>query len=57
MTWRASKVCTIEEITAFYVRFRDEKLGAPFTEMLDDLHISYDDGYDRPKAVVWPSDR
>ena len=44
--------CMIVEVTAFYVRF--QAVGNPqmFTEILEDIKISYDDKKHRPRAIV-----
>jgi len=47
----------IVEITAFYVRFDQVGSGITFTEMLQDIHISYDDAKHRPRVVIWPTGR
>ena len=49
--------CTIEEVAAFFVRFKAQINGRYFTEMLQDVHISYDDKMRRPRAVIWPTGR
>ena len=48
---------TIEEVTAFFVRFKVLASGIYFTEMLQDVHISYDDKRRRYRAVIWPTGR
>ncbi len=47
---------TVEEITAFFVRFMSS--GTFFTETLDSLSISYDDQRQRPMVIVhFPGNR
>jgi hypothetical protein len=54
---RSTCECRIEDITAFYVRFTELGSHTVFTEMLGDVHISFDDKRQRPRAVVWPAGR
>ena len=54
---RSTVDCKIAEVTAFFVRFNAIGAGQTFTEMLDDVHISFDDKHHRPRAVVWPVGR
>jgi Putative DNA-binding domain len=49
--------CRVEEVTAFYVRLRDVGTCRVFSEMLQDVHFSYDDKLARPRILVWPTDR
>ena len=54
---RSPSECTIEEVTAFFVRFKALASGQLYTEMLQDVHISFDDTLRRPRAVIWPTGR
>ncbi len=54
---RSVSDCTIEEVTAFFVRFKALASGGLFTEMLQDVHISFDDKQYRPRAIIWPTGR
>ncbi len=54
---RSSLKCAIEDVTAFYVRFRDLANKQVFTEMLQDLHISFDDTENRPRVIISPAGR
>jgi hypothetical protein len=54
---RSTLECKIEEVTAFFVRFRVIDADRVFTEMLQDVHISFDDKKNRPRAVIWPTGR
>ena len=47
----------IEEVSAFFVRFRRIGSGTVSTEILQDVHISWDDQNHRPRALVWPTGR
>lgn len=53
--YRASYEGKIHEITPFYVRFEDIGAGLLFTELLEDIRISYDDKRHRPKIVASPA--
>jgi len=48
--------CKVEEVSAFFVRLRDTN-GRGFTELLQDVHISYDDEKHRPRLIIWPVGR
>ena len=54
---RSSLECAIEEVTAFFVRLQPVGSGEVFTEMLQDVHISFDDKQHRPRALIWPTGR
>jgi hypothetical protein len=54
---KSSAECKIIELTAFFVRFRNISSNILFTEMLLDIHVSYDDKRQRPKLAVWPTGR
>jgi hypothetical protein len=49
--------CRIEEVTPFFVRLRSLGSGTGFTEMLQDVHISYDDKLQRPRLIIWATAR
>lgn len=49
--------CSIEQVSAFFVRLRSLSSQTVFTELLQDLHISYDDKLHRPRLFIWASER
>lgn len=53
---KSSHEARVEEVTAFFVRMRNLN-GLGFTELLQDVHISYDDKKYRPRMAVWPVGR
>ena len=53
---RSQAECKVEEVTAFFVRLRNTS-GTASSEMLQDVHISYDDTKHRPRMVIWPTGR
>lgn len=46
------KECTVEEVTAFFARFRNVGSGTLFSETLESISISYDDKNHRPMLII-----